>query len=163
MRTEQANRHSTRYIIEHWLLPKLVIDSGRDFITKLLKDKESFMFFISINYFNKEGVGFPYSIDQYKYESAQLADDAYLVTLTMPEPEEDMECYRIHILFDAECSRFMYFATEKDERSETGELCGWNTDDKGELVHIDYGKAGGSTDAERAQIIKVSGIFDVKE
>ena len=99
MRTEQANRHSTRYIIEHWLLPKLVSDSGRDFITKLLKDKESFMFFISINYFNKEGVSFPYTQDQYKYESAQLADDAYLVTLTMPEPEEDMECYRIHILF----------------------------------------------------------------
>lgn len=131
------HRNKIRYQFEHKLLPRLLFDKKENLIKAILMD-ESFSYNCLKNLYDYEGIVFPYQEDDFKVE-VDYIDHIMSITLFFPEPDEELLCYCVSILFDRSLVNYAYYTMEKGcpilGGNELPCLCSWSEDG----THIHYG------------------------
>jgi len=83
--------------------------------------------------FDKLGVPFPYSSEDFSIQRTKINSMIYILTITPPKPEYTPLCRRIHLVFDPEYQYLSYFTVEHSYSSDF--LCEWNGSN-----HLNYGQ-----------------------
>lgn len=142
--------HTSRYILEHKVIPNLLYSEGFGFMAAIVS-KNNVLNKIFKDIMNEEGVENPYgdkpiTVDPFKIDNILVA------RINFPEPEEMPLCYRSYVFFNAETENAAYYSIEKGQNDGEIFLCGWNK----EGVHLNYG---GCPDDEHEEIVQIVKSF----
>lgn len=126
--------YEIRYMFEHQLLPQWFFEKKFNFIMVLLEDKE-FLYKASSAIFEEFEVENPYSKEDFKVETAKMAEEVMVVKMIFPKPEKEPLCYSSYLFFDKEFKKVSYFCIERGDEEKCPFVCSWEPNGE----HNNYG------------------------
>lgn len=133
-----------RYIFEHKVLPHYFFQDKQEFLGALMQQQATLLALMMRDVCQELEVECAYQSSDYTVELLQIREDYYAIRVTMPQPSEVPQCFRIYMVFNQACSQQAYFTVEYGEAGQRF-MCGWNT--VGE--HVNYGNCPDSIEAEQ--------------
>lgn len=127
------DKHEIRYQFEQVLLPHWFFEKKAQLIGMLLQD-EGLLYRVVGDLFQRRGLENPYSESQFGIGMARVADDVGLLKVSLPEPEESLECHCCYLVFDQTFGKLGFYNVEKS-RMGGPFLCSRDTDEN----HVNYG------------------------
>lgn len=134
------NAHEIRYMFEHRVLPQWFFEGKDRFVGMILNDK-TVLFRIIDDMFRKEEIKNPYTEEQFKTETAKIAEETMMIKIMLPDPEDVPLCYCCYLFFDKDFEKPGFFSIEKGNNigSKTSKtipfVCSWTADGS----HNNYG------------------------
>ena len=125
-----------RYFVEHNLLPGMLLgDDWRKTVDLILSAQGDYFvkLYIILNDDNPD-YQCPYSEDDFSAESFKLDDDRFCMKITMPEPESEVLCSIIVLVYDETDGTRSYITVEGSTHSRGAFICGWE-----DGIHSNYG------------------------
>ena len=122
MRTEKDKRIRQRF--EHRELPYRFLLEKEFFIREVLKD--AVLYRIIDDLYAVEEEKNPYGKDEFAVEKREVTEEITLVSLSLPEPIDETDCVRIHMIYDKDFSHCGYYTVEKG--MEEHWMGGWDAE-----------------------------------
>ena len=151
-----------RYFFEHNLMPRYFHEVPEDMLDTI-RARGLYVLWESIT--TENGVDPTYPAGDFVTHWYTAVDGTTLAQIEMPGPEENLQCFRIYMVYDPATRNTGYYTVEYDNfLEETSFICGWTA----EGDHVNYSGApilerGGdgyeeALQAEAAQIAALAGI-----
>ena len=130
-----------RYLFEHKYLPQMINKWKEDFIQPLMEDKNLLSELFNEFCTQIDGIGSPYSKEEFSTHVVDYGDDVLCVALAFPDPESSPLCRNVFVFFTTGCNDLCYYTLERaQEESEPEEyshsfICAWF-----EGAHFNFGR-----------------------
>lgn len=126
-----------RYYIEHILFPKVYYKDPLKVITKLLTEKEEYIYEFYLNAYEEAKEACPFMQEHFKVEVSQI-DQIEFISITLPDFFiEPTMCHKIVLAYSMNMDLYQYYTLEDGNDPLFGnyiELCAWM-----EGVHVNFG------------------------
>ena len=113
-----------RYHFEHSALPRYFYEVPENML-EVLENAGTYQMWTSLA--DENGVEYPYQPEDFAEHLYTTADGATLLQVEMPRPEDDAQCYRVYLVYNAATGDAGYYTVEYDGiLGENALLCGWS-------------------------------------
>ena len=140
-----------RYQFEHSMLPRYYYDVPENMLS-VIADPGIYVLWESVS--TENGVDPTYSEDEYETYWYQAEDGTVIAQVTLPEPDQNMLCFRVYFVYNGETGYTAYYTVELeyflDEDDGCPYICSWNAEREHALL------------ADAEVVDKDSGIYEEK-
>ena len=118
-----------RYQFEHSMLPRYYYDVPENMLD-VIADPGIYALWESVT--TENGVEPTYSEEDYEAYWYQAEDGTVIAQVTLPEPDQNMLCFRVYFVYNGETGYTAYYTVELeyflDEDDGIAYICSWNAD-----------------------------------
>ena len=133
---DEPTLHDVRYYFEHRLLPNELHNNAAELVHFL---QANGLYRLWMNFTEANNLDTFYTEDEFSLctlTDVRQGENAVLIRLTMPVPEDTPLCLRIYMYWDPDTGKTGYYTIEYDNFfGDTWFLCSWDKDGN----HMDYG------------------------
>lgn len=150
---EPYDFNEIRYYFEHVELPDWFYRKGEKMIKKLGEEGGTFLQRV-MELLCKEVRQEMCNIKgQYKVIVCEKCEEYSMIRIDMPEPEREMLCSRVYLVYSGDYRRRKYFTVERGVSPEVKFLCSWEPDGN----HCNYGQHNMNMSETEKRIVEIFG------